>query len=271
MRGARGLIGFVALVCVSGLLVTDVASASTSRRRPANCHRATTTFHQEATRWFDAWVLPAGIDHPVPVRTRGCFWITSLRQFVPKPEAELQTTAAEMVAALREQGYALARTSNEAVSVWSTHTCPDDVACDLVLSVVDTPSERVIEAEFLRGRSRCHARAATFRVDQARVFDTWEIPDGVIRSATPDRTTASPCWYVDFTRQFVAASGVSLPTAATRLVAALREQGYRLKSVFPGKDGPWMWDAHDCPERPGCLLTVTMVEKSHRIEATVVR
>jgi len=183
----------------------------------------------------------------------------------------VQQAAVDLVASLRERGYGLTRMPREDVSIWSTRSCLDHPGCDLTISVVDSSEPSSIEAEFVRRPARCHAEVAAFRVTTARVFDTWILPESVVRSSTPDRASAGPCWWILSERSFVPREGVSLRGAAADLVAALREQGYRLRRS--GDETLTYWDASGCPDYSGCSLAIWVVdyEDSPLLEAEFLR
>lgn len=258
-HGARGsAIGLVALLGVTVGFGVGSARASVSRRAPS-CHEKTAAFQRETAPMFDAWVLPDSVDRPSAVLTRGCHWITSMQRFVPKPGVSVWTAAQDLMAALRADGYHLERAPDvgEEVGVWRTRTCPDVVQCDLVVSVVD--SEEAIEAEFLRDPARCHSKVAALRVEAARAFDSWALPEGVVRSSSPDRASAGPCVLMQSVRRFAPAPGTTASSAAERLVSALAEQGYLPEPrTADDKDlGLWFFT---CPDRPECILSIVAVD-----------
>jgi hypothetical protein len=224
------------------------------------------------TKMFDRWILPESVSRAsTPDRTRGCTWMTSVRQFVSGAGVPVERAALDLVAALERQGYALRRMPREDVAIWRARTCADDRGCDLAISIVDSAAPPFIEAEFLRRPSPCHVQVAAFRVTTARVLDTWVLPDHVIRSSLPDRATAGPCGWIQTVRRFLPAGGLSARSAATALVASLRERGYHI--VRDANDGFLYWYADDCPDQPHCDLTIWIVDyvKHPRVEVELVR
>lgn len=255
MRGVRRR-RLILLACVSltATLVMDVGSSFAVPTRAPCAERP--AFRATTARWFDSWSLPESVVRSsTPDRARGCWWIASVRRFEPKPDIGVHEGAADLVAALREQGYDLEQAPSQEFGIWKTRDCPDHVPCDLVVSVVESQAGNAIEAEFVRGRTRCHATVARFRLKAARVFDTWTLPEGVARSSSGDRSSAEGCWWIESLRRFTPDEGVSATRAAARLVAALREQGYDLRSS--GEDATY-WTAHDCPGQLDCDLTVAI-------------
>jgi hypothetical protein len=269
--GRRRRLILLACVSVAATLVMDAGSRSFGAvPTRASCGERP-AFRAKTTRWFDSWSLPESVVRSsTPDRTRGCSWIASVRGFVPVPGVSAEQAAADLAATLGEQDYDLAHRSDGVIETWSTRTCPHQVRCDLVLSVVDSPSGRSIEAEFVRNRTRCHPTVAAFRLKAAAVFDTWDLPDGVVRSSSSDRASGVPCWWIESVRRFVPREGVSLRSAGARLVAALQDQGYNFSSA--DEDISW-WRTRACPGQLACDLTISIdhSQQPPRLEASFVR